>query len=69
MMRRSGGVLIMASHFGPPAANAGPANAGSRAHVAFDYGDHFFVLDSGRLLHEADSAGAVSATLIEQSIG
>jgi hypothetical protein len=43
MMRRSGGVLIMASHFGPPAANAGPANAGSRAHVAFDYGDHFFV--------------------------
>jgi iron complex transport system ATP-binding protein len=34
--------------------------------MAFDYGDHFFVLDSGRLLHEADSAGAVSATLIEQ---
>ncbi|HTW35278.1 MAG TPA: ATP-binding cassette domain-containing protein [Rhizomicrobium sp.] len=34
--------------------------------MAFDYGDRFFLLESGRLVHEADSARAVPKDLIER---
>ncbi len=34
--------------------------------VALQYGDAFFVLDGGRLVHQADSAGAIEADLIER---
>ena len=34
--------------------------------MAFDYGDHFFLLESGRLLHEADDVRAIPKALIER---
>ena len=34
--------------------------------MAFDYGDHFFLLESGRLVHEADGRSAVPKELIER---
>jgi iron complex transport system ATP-binding protein len=34
--------------------------------MAFDYGDRFFVLDAGRLVHEADAARAIPKDLIER---
>jgi iron complex transport system ATP-binding protein len=34
--------------------------------MALDYGDHFFLLESGRLVHEADGRGAVPKELVER---
>lgn len=34
--------------------------------MAFDYGDHFFILDFGRLLYEADGARSIPKELIER---
>jgi iron complex transport system ATP-binding protein len=34
--------------------------------MAFDYGDHFFLLDFGRLLCEANGAGSIPKELIER---
>ncbi len=34
--------------------------------LAFEYGDRFFLLESGRLLHEADGARAIPKDLIER---
>ncbi|HUI27692.1 MAG TPA: ATP-binding cassette domain-containing protein, partial [Candidatus Kryptonia bacterium] len=34
--------------------------------MAFDYGDRFFLLDSGRLVHEAETARAIPTDLIER---
>jgi iron complex transport system ATP-binding protein len=34
--------------------------------MALDYGDHFFLLEQGRLVHEADGRGAVPKELVER---
>jgi ABC-type cobalamin/Fe3+-siderophores transport system ATPase subunit len=34
--------------------------------MAFDYGDHFFLLEFGRLLYEANAAGSIPKQLIER---